>query len=79
MKEKKYFLGSKRMHFWFVGTSIALCGLIFVEPNRTLSSKLGGIQSNSYTATVICQALDIILSDPDHCHNEYLDYLKENH
>lgn len=65
--------------FWniFVAISILLCAIIFGDYKRTLSSKLGELQKNDYISTVICQVLDVILNEEDHCDKEYRDYLKE--
>ena len=69
----------KKSRIWniFVALSILLCAILFGEYKRTLSSKLGEIQKYSYTATLACYGLDVLLNDPDHCKKEYDDYLKE--
>jgi len=61
----------------FVAVSILLSSLIFGTYKRTLSSSLGEIEHKSFAARSFCNLLEIVLSDPDHCINEYKDYLLE--
>lgn len=69
---------NNRVWFIFVAISILLSSILFGTYKRTLSSTLGEMeQKNIITAKLFCKALDIVLSDPNHCQKEYRDYLEE--
>jgi hypothetical protein len=54
-----------------------ISSVIFGTYKRTLSASLGEIEHNSVIAQYFCDILDYVLDDPDHCANEYEDYLRE--
>lgn len=68
---------NNRVWFIFVAISILLSSILFGTYKRTLSSTLGEMEQKSETARLFCKALDIVLSDPNHCQKEYRDYLEE--
>lgn len=61
----------------FVALSILLGSIIFGSYKMTLSASLGEIESESWLAHQVCNTLELILDDPDHCYLEYIDYLEE--
>lgn len=66
-----------RVWYIFVAFSILLSSIFYGTYKRTLSATLGEIYNESLFARAICDSLEIILTDPDHCQNEYRDYLQE--
>jgi hypothetical protein len=70
---------SKKGRVWvvFVALSILISSAIFGTYKRTLSSTLGEMEPTSSIARGFCNALEVILNDPNHCIKEYNDYLEE--
>jgi hypothetical protein len=70
---------TKKSRIWviFVAISMLLGSIIFGTYKRTLSSSLGEIEHKSFAARSFCNILEYVLNDPDHCINEYKDYLEE--
>lgn len=66
-----------RLHVILVAVSILLSSIIFGSYKKTLSASLGEIENHSYFAKSFCYVLDVAMSDPNHCRDEYLDYLEE--
>ena len=67
----------KRFCNIFVAISILLGSIFFGTYKMTLSASLGKIENENILARGFCKVLEIFLSDPDHCINEYEDYKKE--
>lgn len=68
-----------RSRLWavLVAISILLSSIFFGTYKRTLSATLGEIEDNNRAARIFCRVLSTVLNDPNHCKNEYLDYLEE--
>ena len=61
----------------FVASSILLGSIFFGTYKTTLSANLGRIYDDSAFARGFCRVLEVVLSDPEHCQNEYRDLLEE--
>lgn len=57
----------------FVSISIVLGTIFFGTYKTTLSANLGSIYDDSAFARGFCKVLDVVLQDPEHCQNEYID------
>lgn len=68
-----------KKRFWniFVAVSILLSSIFFGTYKKTLSASLGEIEHKNIYARIICNGLEVVLSDPDHCIKEYYDYNQE--
>jgi len=68
-----------KKRFWniFVAISILLGSIFFGTYKMTLSASLGKIEDMSFAARSFCNLLEIVLGDPNHCRDEYNDYLNE--